>query len=212
MSLTFSHPYSYPGLEGLKQRQKQINFGKNTIGYTRYCELVPRNQRKLTDPQTPKANKKMSKRSFAGSIKAWRRQLHEYDGTGDNMEEVAVATIQKEQQQQQQQQQQQLVPTANARTPGNSRPASHQQIPKDEFDDLDLASYGLTREEIEEAAKDDPTLLELLVQHNTPTTTSTGNSTAGAAGAAQHAQPTSVDGDGDEQLVDYDFDGDDDLL
>ena len=26
----------------IQQRQKQIDFGKNTLGYQRYCESVPR--------------------------------------------------------------------------------------------------------------------------------------------------------------------------
>jgi histone RNA hairpin-binding protein len=26
----------------IQQRQKQIDFGKNTLGYQRYCENVPR--------------------------------------------------------------------------------------------------------------------------------------------------------------------------
>ena len=107
----------------IQQRQKQINFGKNTNGYTRYCELVPRHQRKHTDPQTPEATKKQSKRAFTGTVKAWRRQLHLYDQQDETMEEVAVATMQKEEEQQQHKHQQQQ----QQQQQGHNHHQQHQQ-------------------------------------------------------------------------------------
>lgn len=63
----------------LAQRQKQVDFGKNTLGYQRYLELVPRKRRGKRDPQTPDIAQRVSKRAFDGQIKAWRRMLHMYD-------------------------------------------------------------------------------------------------------------------------------------
>ncbi|KAI8801262.1 hypothetical protein BJ742DRAFT_837886 [Cladochytrium replicatum] len=63
----------------LEQRQKQIDYGKNTIGYDRYRDLVPRNRRKKGDPQTPDKHMKCSKRCWDGLIRAWRRKLHQWD-------------------------------------------------------------------------------------------------------------------------------------
>ena len=60
----------------LKQRQKQVDFGKNTIDYARYSKLVPRFRRTPEDPTTPDISDPMSKRRFDGKVKAWRRQLH----------------------------------------------------------------------------------------------------------------------------------------
>lgn len=63
----------------LAQRQKQVDYGKNTIGYERYVKAVPRDRRKRTDPQTPDIGQRMSKRAFDAVVKRWRRQLHEWD-------------------------------------------------------------------------------------------------------------------------------------
>ncbi|KAH9325621.1 hypothetical protein KI387_005799 [Taxus chinensis] len=63
----------------LSQRQKQIDYGKNTLGYERYLELVPRNKRLKGDPQTPETKQVCSKRSWDGQVKKWRRCLHEFD-------------------------------------------------------------------------------------------------------------------------------------
>eukprot|EP01018_Ginkgo_biloba_P035491 Gb_20984 [translate_table: standard] len=90
----------------LSQRQKQIDYGKNTLGYERYIEIVPRlwrpvsvevfivyflntyedriccrfwNQRKRYHPQTPDIKQVCSKRSWDGQVKKWRRLLHEFD-------------------------------------------------------------------------------------------------------------------------------------
>jgi len=65
----------------LKQRQKQIDLGKQTIGYQTYLQKVPRIVRKPWHPQTPDKNKVCSKRSWDGMVRKWRRQLHRYDPT-----------------------------------------------------------------------------------------------------------------------------------
>ncbi|CAN0413875.1 unnamed protein product, partial [Pylaiella littoralis] len=67
----------------LAQRQKQIDFGKNTAGYDQYLIAVPRHLRKRRKgaPMTPDKTEKMSKRRWDGRIRSWRRQLHMYDKT-----------------------------------------------------------------------------------------------------------------------------------
>lgn len=70
----------------LDQRQKQIDFGKNTLGYAAYLRDIPRHQRSPEDPVTPDKSKGCSKRAFDGMIKKWRRELHRWDpseGEGD---------------------------------------------------------------------------------------------------------------------------------
>lgn len=67
----------------LRQRQKQIDLGKNTRGYERYVALVPRDQRKFDDPWTPDKTAPCSKRAFDGRIRKWRRDLHKYDEEAD---------------------------------------------------------------------------------------------------------------------------------
>mmetsp|Transcript_7270 Transcript_7270/g.19485 ORF Transcript_7270/g.19485 Transcript_7270/m.19485 type:complete len:302 (-) Transcript_7270:150-1055(-) len=66
----------------LAQRQKQVDFGKNTIGYQRYIQQVPKHRRRFRDPATPDIHKDVSKRSFEGQVKAWRRALHAWDQEG----------------------------------------------------------------------------------------------------------------------------------
>jgi len=63
----------------LEQRQKQIDYGHQTLGYLRYRLLVPKDKRSRDDPRTPKKTQACSKRSWDGQIKKWRRDLHQWD-------------------------------------------------------------------------------------------------------------------------------------
>ncbi|ETP29199.1 hypothetical protein F442_21630 [Phytophthora nicotianae P10297] len=64
----------------LAQRQKQIDYGKNTIGYDRYCAQVPRHQRRPgKHPMTPDKTKCIGKKVFDGMVRKWRQALHKYD-------------------------------------------------------------------------------------------------------------------------------------
>lgn len=66
----------------LEQRQKQIDYGKNTSGYQAYTTAVPKNKRKRDNPKTPNKFQSCSKRSWDGQIRKWRRSLHLYDPPG----------------------------------------------------------------------------------------------------------------------------------
>eukprot|EP00877_Chromochloris_zofingiensis_P006539 jgi/Chrzof1/2138/Cz11g03280.t1 len=67
----------------LASRQRQIDFGKNTLGYEQYLKLVPKGRRRLMgknhDPKTPDIALNCSNRAFLGLVKQWRRRLHAYD-------------------------------------------------------------------------------------------------------------------------------------
>lgn len=63
----------------LAQRQKQIDFGKNTLGYERYLKLVPKDQRGPEHPQTPDIHRVIGRDNFLAECRHWRRQLHVWD-------------------------------------------------------------------------------------------------------------------------------------
>lgn len=63
----------------LAQRQRQIDFGKNTTGYDRYLQAVPIHKRTKYDPETPDVGEKQSKKKFDWKVRTWRRRLHRWD-------------------------------------------------------------------------------------------------------------------------------------
>lgn len=63
----------------LAQRQKQIDYGKNTLGYDRYCALVPRHKRGPRDPTTPDKAALVGKKVFDRMVSKWRQALHKFD-------------------------------------------------------------------------------------------------------------------------------------
>ncbi|XP_014261051.1 histone RNA hairpin-binding protein [Cimex lectularius] len=65
--------------EVIARRQKQIDYGKNTIGYDRYTQLVPRDARTKIHPKTPPIHLKFSRRAWDGLVKVWRQRLHFWD-------------------------------------------------------------------------------------------------------------------------------------
>lgn len=63
----------------LSQRQKQVDFGKNTLGYDAYIRAVPKDQRGPEHPRTPDITLKIAKRGFDGLLSQWRQALHDWD-------------------------------------------------------------------------------------------------------------------------------------
>lgn len=216
----------------IAKRQKQVDFGKNTIGYSRYIKLVPRASRTRDHPRTPNVRKKMSKRAFDGLITKWRRQLHEYDpkDNEDGEENIALLEAQRKAENaalasfdQCNKAQPALTQRAHKSHPENaSTPGGHLETAIklsdtklsesfDEFDDFeDLAEsmqqYGLTRSQMIEAARDDPELFELLRSRDR-SDTSRGNSNS----VVDLKAKSTTDNAGDECADDFNFE-DDDLL
>lgn len=74
----------------LRRRQKQIDYGKNTIGYQNYLESIPKQIRAREHPRTPRKGVQYSRRSWDQQIKLWRIKLHNYDPKPEHSASVEV--------------------------------------------------------------------------------------------------------------------------
>ncbi|ORC89632.1 uncharacterized protein TM35_000111660 [Trypanosoma theileri] len=72
----------------LQQRQRQVQYGKETVGYSNYTHAVPsRGDREFRNPMhpvTPRPEYNCSKRTFDRYLNIWRRQLHLWDDYDPN--------------------------------------------------------------------------------------------------------------------------------
>ena len=70
-------------LNRITVRQKQVSYGKNTLGYDNYLVQYPDKFRRPTAmPRTPDATLDIPTKRWAGMIKAWRKGLHAFDPDG----------------------------------------------------------------------------------------------------------------------------------
>jgi len=77
----------------LNRREKQIAYGKNTVDYDKYTELVKRAERKDRMPRTPNKNKKYSRRQWDGLVKTWKQQIHSTVNQLEGMEEEMETSV-----------------------------------------------------------------------------------------------------------------------
>ena len=66
----------------IRQRRRQVLFGKNTAGYEEYAKKIPKHKRKfksLDHPTTPDHLVDIPTKRWQGQINAWRRSMHKFD-------------------------------------------------------------------------------------------------------------------------------------
>jgi len=60
----------------LERREKQISYGKNTVDYDKYLQLVDKQMRGKKMPRTPQKMRKYSRRQWDGLVKKWKQDVH----------------------------------------------------------------------------------------------------------------------------------------
>ena len=74
-------------------RQKQISYGKNTVGYKNFAKKFPNKDlrfRHMHDlVSTPDAKEKIGKKRWVGKYQKWRKFLHTFDATDSSGEDTS---------------------------------------------------------------------------------------------------------------------------
>merc|ERR1712098_796474 len=73
----------------LARREKQLEYLRRTDDYKIYLEMVPKQQRTNSMPNTPDMNRKFSRRHRDGNVKKWKIDVHKV--ASDQVKQASVS-------------------------------------------------------------------------------------------------------------------------